>query len=81
MHFNSNMVQLKVARGAWYNTMLQKFQFQYGTIKRLVEFAKDVLEKIFQFQYGTIKSLLFLKIVISPNLFQFQYGTIKSRYF
>ena len=42
---------------------LPKFQFQYGTIRRIKDFKEITGIKIFQFQYGTIRRLL-LKIYL-----------------
>ena len=33
------------------------FQFQYGTIKRIVAMSAESVGSLFQFQYGTIKSM------------------------
>ena len=56
----------------------EKFQFQYGAIKRInARFGKCGVG-IFQFQYGAIKSGLQAAAVGVMAIFQFQYGAIKS---
>ena len=55
LNFNSNMVQLKERSGIKKPEPLQKFQFQYGTIKRPLAAKPCIYSPLFQFQYGTIK--------------------------
>ncbi len=56
IHFNSNMVRLKVGEQVAGMSGTRLFQFQYGAIKswRLAKAAE--LGSSFQFQYGAIKS-------------------------
>ena len=50
------MVRLKVKLKIM-KTQIQKFQFQYGTIKRGRGAKYNSSIRQFQFQYGTIKSI------------------------
>ncbi len=38
-------------------TIINQFQFQYGTIKSIRRRKRNDVYDMFQFQYGTIKSL------------------------
>ena len=53
--FNSNMVRLKAVFRILFIFLIE-FQFQYGTIKRLIPGQQASPVSMFQFQYGTIKS-------------------------
>ena len=53
--FNSTMVRLKVMSPLTF-PVPSKFQFHYGTIKRVFSFAWNISIILFQFHYGTIKS-------------------------
>ena len=59
----------------------EKFQFQYGSIRRKVENStfRKRRESLFQFQYGSIRSRIRVKtvlLIVSFQQFQFQYGSI-----
>ncbi len=53
--FNSSLVRLGVRQ--WIDTKVPyMFQFQFGTIGRIVNYHEDYLFIMFQFQFGTIGS-------------------------
>ena len=59
-------------------TLINKFQFQYGSIKRRCSTNGTNLISRFQFQYGSIKSPILINAFTFIFKFQFQYGSIKS---
>ena len=76
LNFNSNIVQLKVNKGAVSSSFYSKFQFQYSTIKRI----SWLLEQKHQENFNS--NIVQLKEKITPveeivMIFQFQYSTIK----
>ena len=77
--FNSSMVRLRAHGINASNNRYQKFQFQYGAIKRLNKGIYFRMPYLFQFQYGAIKRSLVIARLCGVNEFQFQYGAIKSK--
>ena len=55
--FNSNMVQLRELTNSDKSFLVDKFQFQYGSIKRDFSFSVYQSGMLFQFQYGSIKRI------------------------
>ena len=55
-------------------------QFQYGSIKSIMQYSNDIAVNTFQFQYGSIKSNNGTDGRGYKPQFQFQNGTIKSFY-
>ncbi len=62
----------------YFNLLTNKFQFQYGAIKRQLRQYGSKDSTLFQFQYGAIKSFVCAISPASVLVFQFQYGAIKS---
>jgi len=56
LYFNSNMVRLKDEKPESPGGQIYRFQFQYGSIKRPVQYQSPLTGFEFQFQYGSIKS-------------------------
>ena len=77
INFNSTMVRLKEF-GLFFFIFFVRFQFHYGTIKRLMSLFFLVFILSFQFHYGTIKSMNPPAHNRKIPRFQFHYGTIKS---
>ncbi len=75
--FNSKMVRLKAQLLKKSELVISMFQFQNGTIKRIIETITDTVDIMFQFQNGTIKRLENNKWRPDAIMFQFQNGTIK----
>ena len=76
--FNSSMVRLTGGKICGFVCSLSKFQFQYGTIDRVLAGTSNSILALFQFQYGTIDRCLSRGKVRTTIIFQFQYGTIDS---
>ncbi len=57
---------------------INKFTFQYGTIKTFNPFLNNAPALAFTFQYGTIKTIQFGISILVFFTFTFQYGTIKT---
>ena len=58
---------------------IMKFQFQYGSIKRLPPPTFNGMMLKFQFQFGAIKRDSVLEKINNYEKFQFQFGAIKRR--
>ena len=71
------MVRLKERPTRAYS-VLNLFQFHYGTIKRPHLCRRNGRVRLFQFHYGTIKSQAAQRYSLWQDAFQFHYGTIKS---
>ena len=76
-NFNSSMVRLRDWSIAPNCNSQRRFQFQYGTIERLLELFIFTEHCLFQFQYGTIESQFGSIDRPESFVFQFQYGTIE----
>ena len=76
--FNSKLVRLKVDKDIFEETYYEVFQFQTGSIKRVVYLMPMLRIASFQFQTGSIKSAPPRAFMPGCSVFQFQTGSIKS---
>ena len=76
--FNSTMVRLK-DEGAAKFLLKNSFQFHYGTIKRIAEFASDVLENNFNSTMVRLKDGLKNGVLLQMGYFNSTMVRLKER--
>jgi len=77
-NFNSSMVRLEALYTLAFICQSNRFQFQYGAIRRIIAPGKERLNFEFQFQYGAIRRYTYNEAGGDSFKFQFQYGAIRS---